>query len=58
MVEKRKRWSRGWQGYNNVPFDIEVKARADFQPQEWLRQAAKRADGKELPFVVVDEWTG
>ena len=36
----------------NVPFDIEVKARSVFQPLEWLRQASKRAGGKELPFVV------
>lgn len=36
----------------NVPFDVEIKARAAFQPLEWLRQATKRADGKELPFVV------
>ena len=36
----------------NVPFDIEIKARSSFQPLEWLRQATKRADGKELPFVV------
>jgi len=36
----------------NVPFDIEIKARTSFQPLEWLRQATKRADGKELPFVV------
>ena len=36
----------------NVPFDVEVKARSAFQPLEWLRQATKRADGKELPFVV------
>jgi len=36
----------------NVPFDVEVKARASFQPLEWLRQATKRAGGKELPFVV------
>jgi hypothetical protein len=35
----------------NVPFDIEVKARSAFQPLEWLRQASKRADGKELPIV-------
>ena len=35
-----------------VPFDVEVKARSAFQPLEWLRQASKRADGKELPFVV------
>lgn len=36
----------------NVPFDVEVKARSAFQPLEWLRQATKRAGGKELPFVV------
>lgn len=36
----------------NVPFDVEIKARLSFQPLEWLRQATKRADGKELPFVV------
>ena len=36
----------------NVPFDVEIKARAAFQPLEWLRQATKRADGKEQPFVV------
>jgi hypothetical protein len=36
----------------NVPFDCEVKARSSFQPLEWLRQATKRANGKELPFVV------
>lgn len=36
----------------NIPFDVEIKARATFQPLEWLRQATKRADGKELPFVV------
>ena len=36
----------------NVPFDCEIKARSSFQPLEWLRQATKRAGGKELPFVV------
>lgn len=37
----------------NVPFDIEVKARASFQPLEWLRQANKRAAvSNELPAVV------
>ena len=36
----------------NVPFDVEVKARSAFQPLEWLRQATKRANGKELPMVV------
>ncbi len=37
---------------HNVPFDIEVKARADFKPQEWLRQVIKRSDRKELSAVV------
>ncbi len=37
----------------NVPFDIEVKARADFKPQEWLRQVIKRSERKELSAVVV-----
>ena len=37
----------------NVPFDIEVKARTDFQPLAWLRQATKRAaTSNELPIVV------
>jgi hypothetical protein len=37
----------------NVPFDIEVKARTDFQPLAWLRQATKRAAASnELPIVV------
>jgi hypothetical protein len=37
----------------NVPFDVEVKARTDFQPLAWLRQATKRvAASNELPFVV------
>ena len=35
-----------------VPFDVEVKARTAFQPLEGLRQATKRAAGKELAFVV------
>ena len=36
----------------NVPFDIEVKARTDFQPLAWLRQASKRAAiSKEIPIV-------
>ena len=38
---------------HNVPFDIEVKARSDFKPQEWLRQVVKRSQGKELSAVVV-----
>ena len=37
----------------NVPFDVEIKARTDFQPLAWLRQATKRAAAQqELPFVV------
>ena len=36
----------------NVPFDCEVKARSSTDFMSWLRQATKRADGKELPFVV------
>jgi hypothetical protein len=35
-----------------VPFDCEIKARAEFQPLAWLKQVTKRAAGKELPFVV------
>lgn len=37
---------------HNVPFDIEVKARSDFQPLTWLKQVEKRAQGKELSAVV------
>ncbi len=37
----------------NVPMDIEVKARADFKPLEWLRQSRKRTEkNKELNLVV------
>ena len=36
----------------NVPFDCEVKSRSTFAPREWLKQATKRAQGKELAFVV------
>ena len=36
----------------NVPFDIEVKARTDFQPLAWLKQVEKRSQGKELSAVV------
>ena len=36
----------------NVPFDVEIKARTDFQPLAWLRQASKRAAiSKEIPIV-------
>ena len=38
----------------NVPMDIEVKARADFKPLEWLRQSRKRTEkNKELNLVVI-----
>jgi hypothetical protein len=37
---------------HNVPFDIEVKARSDFQPLAWIKQVEKRAQGKELSAVV------
>jgi len=37
---------------HNVPFDCEIKARTEFQPLAWLKQVAKRAGGKEFPFVV------
>ena len=37
---------------HNVPFDIEVKARTDFQPLAWLKQVEKRTQGKELSAVV------
>ena len=37
---------------HNVPFDIEVKARSDFQPLAWLKQVEKRTQGKELSAVV------
>ena len=37
---------------HGVPFDCEIKARSKLDFMGWLRQASKRADGKELPFVV------
>jgi len=37
---------------HNVPFDCEIKARTELQPLAWLKQVTKRADSKELPFVV------
>ena len=37
----------------NIPVDIEVKARADFKPLEWLKQGRKRTEkNKELSLVV------
>ena len=35
-----------------VPFDVEVKARAAFQPKAWIDQQKKRDEGK-LKFVVL-----
>ena len=35
-----------------TPFDIEVKARAAFQPKAWIDQQKKRDDGR-LKFVVM-----
>ena len=35
-----------------TPFDIEVKARAAFQPKAWIDQIKKRDEGK-LKFVVL-----
>jgi hypothetical protein len=36
----------------DTPFDIEVKARAAFQPKAWIDQQKKRDEGK-LKFVVM-----
>lgn len=36
----------------NTPFDIEVKARAAFQPKAWIDQQKNRDDGK-LKFIVM-----
>ena len=35
-----------------TPFDIEVKARAAFQPKAWIDQQKKRDEGK-LKFIVM-----
>ena len=38
----------------NIPMDIEVKARSDFSPMEWLRQVKKRTEKSgELSLVCV-----
>lgn len=37
---------------HQVPFDLEVKARSDFQPLAWIKQVEKRSQGKELSAVV------
>ncbi len=36
-----------------VPFDCEVKSRTGFQPLAWLKQQAKRNQGKALGFLVL-----
>ena len=37
----------------NVPFDLEIKARTQFSPMEWLRQSRKRTqENHELNMVV------
>jgi hypothetical protein len=37
----------------NIPtLSIEVKARADFQPLAWIKQAAANANGK-MPMVIM-----
>ena len=37
----------------NVPFDLEIKARADFAPTQWLKQVkARTRSSGELPVVV------
>lgn len=36
----------------NIPMDVEIKSRSEFRPLEWLRQSAKRANGKMLSLVV------
>jgi hypothetical protein len=38
---------------HQVPFDLEIKARSDFQPLAWIKQVEKRSQGKELSAVVV-----
>ena len=38
----------------NVPYDLEIKSRADFSPMEWLRQSKARTERSgELSAVVV-----
>ena len=55
--------SQWWQGATvgrgngkdivNIPIDIEVKARSDFNPMEWMRQGRKRTEKNgELNAVV------
>lgn len=37
----------------NIPIDIEVKARSDFNPMEWMRQGRKRTEKNHELNVVV-----
>ena len=60
--------SQWWQGATvgrgngkdivNIPIDIEVKARADFKPLEWLRQSRKRTEKNGELNVVVCRMNG
>ncbi len=42
----------------NIPIDIEVKARSDFNPMEWIRQGRKRTEKNGELNVVVCRMNG
>ena len=42
----------------NIPIDIEVKARSDFNPMEWIRQGRKRTEKNHELNVVVCRMNG
>ena len=42
----------------NIPIDIEVKARSDFQPLAWIRQGRKRTEKSGELNVVVCRMNG
>ena len=42
----------------NIPIDIEIKARSDFNPLEWLRQSRKRTEKNHELNVVVCRMNG
>ena len=42
----------------NIPIDIEVKARSDFNPMEWMRQGRKRTEKNQELNVVVCRMNG
>jgi hypothetical protein len=42
----------------NIPIDIEVKARSDFNPMEWMRQSRKRTEKNGELNVVVCRMNG